>query len=153
MLTAKSQLEDKLEGLEAGADDYITKPFSFKELIMRVKTVLRRYNKVQEEKIVLKDLTMDLKDFKVFYKGKAINLTPKEFELLKSFSSKPKQNHKKRSAFKQSMGHSLRLRFKHRRCVCKKHSQQTRRQTPKAYPHHKRKRLYVKHRAKLMLLY
>lgn len=89
MLTAKSQLEDKLEGLEAGADDYITKPFSFKELIMRVKTVLRRYNKVQEEKIVLKDLTMDLKDFKVFYKEKAINLTPKEFELLKVLAQNP----------------------------------------------------------------
>jgi len=108
---------------------------------------------VQEEKIVLKDLTMDLKDFKVFYKGKAINLTPKEFELLKVFSSKSKQDHKKRSAIKQSMGHSLGLRFKHRRCLYKKYSQQTRRQTPKTHPHHKRKRLYAKHRAKLMLLY
>jgi len=89
MLTAKSQLEDKLEGLEAGADDYITKPFSFKELIMRVKTVLRRYNKEEEEKIILKNLVIDVKDFKVFYKEKAINLTPKEFELLKILAQNP----------------------------------------------------------------
>jgi len=89
MLTAKSQLEDKIEGLEAGADDYITKPFSFKELITRVKAVLRRYNKVKDENISVGDLFMDLVDFKVIYKDKPVILTPKEFELLKVLAQNP----------------------------------------------------------------
>ncbi len=90
MLTAKSQLEDKLEGLESGADDYITKPFSFKELITRVKTVLRRYNKVQEpEELKVGELIIREKDYKVKYKGKLIELTPKEFELLKMLAKNP----------------------------------------------------------------
>lgn len=90
MLTAKSQLEDKVEGLESGADDYMTKPFSFKELITRVRAILRRYNKEEEtEEISVKDLTISTKDYKVRYKNKLIELTPKEFELLKILAKNP----------------------------------------------------------------
>ncbi len=90
MLTAKSQLEDKVEGLESGADDYMTKPFSFKELITRVKAILRRYNKEEEaEEISVGNLIISTKDYKVRYKNKPVELTPKEFELLKILAKNP----------------------------------------------------------------
>jgi len=86
MLTAKSQESDKVVGLELGADDYVTKPFSLRELIARIKAVLRRGKEKDKLPEVLKigDLTVDLAKIAVTVKGKSIELTGKEFELLKT---------------------------------------------------------------------
>lgn len=88
MLTAKSQLEDKVEGLSAGADDYITKPFSFKELLARIGAVLRRYKKDGPDVLKVGELELRLKSFEVYYKGKKIPTTQREFRLLKLLAEK-----------------------------------------------------------------
>jgi len=85
VLTAKSATKDKVNGLDYGADDYITKPFSFEELIARVRAMLRR--KLDEKETVLKcrDLTLDLISREVYRNNKLIRLTTKEFSILEYF--------------------------------------------------------------------
>ena len=86
MLTAKNMESDKVEGLVGGADDYITKPFSIKELLARISSVLRRYNMgniVQKETLTIKDVNLDLIKHEVTKNGEKLDLTLKEFELLK----------------------------------------------------------------------
>ncbi|QID33732.1 response regulator transcription factor [Pampinifervens florentissimum] len=83
MLTAKGQIEDKVEGLSAGADDYITKPFSFKELLARIGAVLRRYKKEGPDTLRVGELELRLKSFEVYYRGKKIPMTQREFKLLR----------------------------------------------------------------------
>ena len=86
MLTAKNMESDKVKGLEIGADDYITKPFSIKELLARISSVLRRYNiSGQNEEIILSigNLKLDLQKHEVYKGSEKIELTLKEFELLK----------------------------------------------------------------------
>ena len=92
MLTAKGQEEDKIKGLTAGADDYVTKPFSVPELMARVKTNLRRAPEVINKKdMVFEDIRMDLVEKKVFRGTTYIHLGPTEFRLLKLLMSEPKK--------------------------------------------------------------
>ena len=97
MLSAKGEVFDKVLGLELGADDYIMKPFDSKELVARVKAVLRRYQPVKPEtntnlKIVeYQDLTVNLSNYSVVFKGNSIEMPPKELELLYFLASSPNQ--------------------------------------------------------------
>ena len=97
MLSAKGEIFDKVLGLELGADDYILKPFDSKELVARVKAVLRRYQPVKTEPVVeLKyveypDLVVNLSNYSVMYNGKPIDMPPKELELLYFLASSPNQ--------------------------------------------------------------
>lgn len=85
MLTAKGEEFDKILGLELGADDYITKPFSVRELVARIKVVLRRNTKEEKQNniITIGNLTIDMERHEVLKDGKRVELTLKEFELLK----------------------------------------------------------------------
>ncbi len=97
MLSAKGEIFDKVLGLEMGADDYMEKPFDSKELVARVKAVLRRYHKQQNvavaesnDKIVAyPDLTINLTNYSVTYMDEPIDMPPKELELLYCLASNP----------------------------------------------------------------
>ena len=90
MLTARVEEIDKVLGLEIGADDYVTKPFSISELIARIKANLRRSDNNSEPNIIsLSNIKIDLNRYEVFCDDKMICLTPKEFDLLKFLASQP----------------------------------------------------------------
>ncbi len=91
MVTAKGETFDKVLGLELGADDYLVKPFDPKELLARVKAVIRRYSDPVEEKdaVVVPNLTIDKSDYVVTYHGRKLELPPKELELLYHLVSNP----------------------------------------------------------------
>lgn len=82
ILTAKGQIEDKVKGLDTGADDYLTKPFSFEELIARVRALTRRPQKISEDILKVGELILEPKNFTVKRQGKDIQLSSKEFSLL-----------------------------------------------------------------------
>lgn len=89
MLTAKGELFDKCLALELGADDYMVKPFEPKELLARIKAVMRRFNTDSHvrESLVFTDLTIDINSYTVIFKGNDIKMPPKEFELLHYLAS------------------------------------------------------------------
>lgn len=98
MLTAKDEIVDKIIGLELGADDYMTKPFSMRELAARVKANLRKHSpeettpsKEEANTIKIKDLVLDLEKYVVIKKNTVIDLTMKEFEVVKLLASNPGQ--------------------------------------------------------------
>ena len=90
-LTAKGEQEDKLKGLDVGADDYVTKPFSQLELLARINALLRRSNpsNLDDELSYKKTLIMNLKTHRVKREGTSVKLNPKEFDLLKLFLQNP----------------------------------------------------------------
>ena len=101
MLSAKGEIFDKVLGLELGADDYMIKPFDSKELVARVKAVLRRYQPVspavpssseqQGDYVEYPDLIVNLTNYSVIYQGHSVEMPPKELELLYFLASSPNQ--------------------------------------------------------------
>lgn len=98
MLSAKGEIFDKVLGLELGADDYIMKPFDSKELVARVKAVLRRYQPVKQEEPTVEikcveypGLIVNLSNYSVMYNGNSVDMPPKELELLYFLASSPNQ--------------------------------------------------------------
>jgi len=81
-LTARDQVDDRVKGLELGADDYLVKPFAFSELLARVRTLLRRGKTKEPEVLRVADMELDLYRRRVMRSGKRIDLTAKEFALL-----------------------------------------------------------------------
>jgi len=88
-LTARDQVEDRVKGLELGADDYLVKPFAFSELLARVRTLLRRGRVREAETLALTDLELDVLKRRATRAGKRIDLTAKEFALLELFLRRP----------------------------------------------------------------
>jgi two-component system phosphate regulon response regulator PhoB len=92
MLTAKGEEEDKIKGLDSGADDYLTKPFSYNELLARIKAILRRSNpKTVSDTLEIDDLRLDRLEKRVFRDSIEIQLGPTEFRLLEFFLTNPKR--------------------------------------------------------------
>ena len=91
MLTARGEVDERVEGLEAGADDYLPKPFKFKELLARVRAVLRRRIGPTERVLAFGPLSLNRDTREVFLDGRPIQLTPREFELLEVFLLHPRQ--------------------------------------------------------------
>ena len=91
MLTAKDETFDKVLGLELGADDYIVKPFDMKELVARIKAVIRRFQVAEapEKELVFPGLTINLSQYTVTYMGKPLEMPPREIELLYFLASHP----------------------------------------------------------------
>ena len=93
MLTAKGETDDKVQGLKAGADDYVTKPFEMKELLARIEAVLRRADRGAEEvkarRLVFDKLVIDMDAFELTVAGKKVDTPPKEMELLFFLASSP----------------------------------------------------------------
>jgi DNA-binding response OmpR family regulator len=91
LLTAKDMLEDKVKGLDMGADDYLTKPFAFEELLARIRALLRRGKPEESLKLVLDDLVLDPVTHNVTRAGEEILLTAKEYALLEYFMRNPER--------------------------------------------------------------
>jgi two-component system phosphate regulon response regulator PhoB len=107
MLTAKAQVSDKISGLELGADDYLTKPFSPRELGLRIAAVLRRSKKVTHvSEVKSGGFLLDRKNVKVFYNGKPIDLTTTEFKLLAVLLENPAAVHGRSDLLREVWGYS-----------------------------------------------
>lgn len=92
ILTAKDAVPDRVKGLDAGADDYVVKPFSFDELLARIRALLRRRNPVaNEETLHFADLTLNITTHEVFRGGRRVELTAREFDVLLLFMQNPRQ--------------------------------------------------------------
>ena len=91
VLTAKDSVEDTVRGLDAGCDDYLTKPFVFAELLARIRALLRRDKKEKESVLRIADLSLSIVTHKVMRQGKEIELTSKEYALLEYFMRNPEK--------------------------------------------------------------
>ena len=84
LITARDDVMDRVAGLDAGADDYIVKPFAIEELLARIRSILRRVNTAQSTKqLIIRDLVIDVDAYEVLFENQKIELTRKEFDLLK----------------------------------------------------------------------
>ncbi len=107
MLTARDETFDKVLGLELGADDYMTKPFDTKELVARVKAVLRRTQGSEEEKksdLSFPGLTVSIAEYAAYYEGKRLDMPPKELEVLYFLAGSPNQVFTREQLLKQVWG-------------------------------------------------
>jgi heavy metal response regulator len=91
VLTAKDSIDDTVRGLDAGCDDYLTKPFAFAELLARIRALLRRDKKEKESVLRIADLSLSIVTHKVMRQGKEIELTSKEYALLEYFMRNPEK--------------------------------------------------------------
>jgi two-component system response regulator MprA len=91
MLTARGEIDDKVLGLESGADDYLAKPFKFKELLARVRALLRRTGKDTGRRLTFADIELDLGTRQVSRDGRSVDLTRREFDLLELLMRRPRQ--------------------------------------------------------------
>jgi two-component system response regulator MprA len=91
MLTAKDTIQDRVQGLDAGADDYVVKPFELDELLARIRALLRRTQPERAQVLSFMDLTLDTNTRQASRKGRIISLTAKEYELLELFLRHPRQ--------------------------------------------------------------
>lgn len=109
MLTAKDETFDKVLGLELGADDYIAKPFDMKELVARIKAVVRRYQAPEAadatKELVFPGLTVNISQYTVTYMGKELEMPPKELELLNFLASHPNQVFTREQLLEQVWGY------------------------------------------------
>ena len=105
MLTAKGELEDKITGLELGADDYMTKPFSPKELVLRVKALLKRSRNVKvDSSLTSGPFHLDRNSLKLFLDGEEIDLTATEFKLLRLMVEGRRRTSESRGSATRSLG-------------------------------------------------
>lgn len=147
MLTAKGEEEDKIRGLSAGADDYVTKPFSVPELMARVKTNLRRAPElIQHKEFVFEDIRMDLVEKKVFRGDNYIHLGPTEFRLLRMLMETPGKVSRANPA-QNRLGRQYLCRVPHRRRPYPPFAQIVEPFRPGLYPYRPRHRLLYRHRA------
>ena len=108
LLTAKGEEEDKIMGLNHGADDYMVKPFSPLELIARVNALIRRTNiTYSDEELNFEDIKINLKEFKVFRANKQIHLGPTEFKMLNHFMQNPKRVFSREQLLNSIWGHGV----------------------------------------------
>jgi two-component system response regulator MprA len=91
MLTAKDTIQDRVQGLDAGADDYLVKPFELDELLARIRALLRRTQTERAQVLTFADLVLDISTRQASRKGRIISLTAKEYELLELFMRHPRQ--------------------------------------------------------------
>ena len=108
LLTARGEEEDKVKGLEIGADDYVTKPFSPKELVARIRAVLRRSGKIQgQAQITLGDLMLDTEQHRLSIGDKQLEVSPTEFRLMHFFMSHPDKVYSRTQLLDQVWGRSV----------------------------------------------
>jgi two-component system phosphate regulon response regulator PhoB len=108
LLTARGEEEDKIRGLEIGADDYVTKPFSPKELLARIKAVMRRSGKLSEQgQLSVGDLTLDAEQHRLTIAGKTVDVSPTEFRLMQFFMTNPDKVYSRTHLLDQVWGRSV----------------------------------------------
>lgn len=108
LLTARGEEEDKVRGLEAGADDYLTKPFSPKELVARIRAVLRRSGKMQDLTLISQgDLVLDVAQHRLMIGDKPLDVSPTEFRLMQFFMTHPDKVYSRTQLLDQVWGRSV----------------------------------------------